>query len=141
MEKGVTLPSGKEGGYSSSGLKEVRKACLVAVASQVWRKTGCEKDKVFADGSPGPGGGGRARETMRARHCKPKGCIARWCRTGLGRYGTHTGAELQCKGQAIWLCWTGTGLLQGKAARGGDGPDYMCVSGETKVSEEFSPSI
>lgn len=38
-EKGVILPSGKEGGWSSSGLTEARKAWLVAGASQAWRKT------------------------------------------------------------------------------------------------------
>jgi len=74
MEKGVTPPSGKEGARSSSGLTKARKAWPLAVVSQAWRKTGCEKAKVLADGSPGPGGGGRAVEAMRARHRKPEGC-------------------------------------------------------------------
>lgn len=43
MEKGVTLPSGREGGCSSSGLTEAITSWLTAMASQVWNKTVSEK--------------------------------------------------------------------------------------------------
>lgn len=35
----IELPSGKEGSWSSSGLRYAEKAWLVAVASQMWKKT------------------------------------------------------------------------------------------------------
>lgn len=54
----------------------------------------CEKAEVLADSSPGPGGGAWPGEAMRAHHCKPQGHKARWCWTGLGRYGTRTRVEL-----------------------------------------------